>query len=480
MKKAKSIANHVAQQATSFETLRQIVSATSPNSRPRRHREFHHALAGQTSGFERGRSTSLDEFDSDSKTVRLDQRGKARDDGYQTREHEQGIMPTTSATLRYAMQPSPPSPSRSLEPVVGNHSSSTQIGMGGYVRPERKISPHRQQSRRRLPPAVAPFQERKGQHQTQDLTSTGSLSDEDNGEQEDVLDTAPPSDLDERFPALSPQPSPLNSRRHGQVGRSPHIEGVSSVTDREERFQMRMRADTPKTDGQWQYGEAGPPFYPDELRQDDSRWNETKGMVDAFLSSKEHQRRGSATNAHQRSIGNLETRMVSSDTTRQHLSGRQESGIAKTPLSASTVLDRIDSVTNEVHALRSQIAELVTLIPRLLVAGVEPGRGISDVVADVAELGRDHRIQSQEQETIHLPNPIKIQSLLLHLDFLVHHRAVPLTDGAVTGDAPARSERDILHVCESRNLDLIREKVTDWEGVMRGREPVGLVRKGSQ
>ncbi|KAJ9119339.1 hypothetical protein QFC24_005810 [Naganishia onofrii] len=92
--------------------------------------------------------------------------------------------------------------------------------------------------------ASRPVADTVQRHETQYLRNADSSSD-DNGRPKDVLDTAPPSDLDARSPASSPPPSPINSRRrHAKdVERDQHAESPSSVADNHERSQTQGNGD---------------------------------------------------------------------------------------------------------------------------------------------------------------------------------------------------------------------------------------------
>ncbi|KAJ9095250.1 hypothetical protein QFC21_005616 [Naganishia friedmannii] len=508
--------------ASSFEALRQVVSATvSPNSRPRRRRVDHGTLQEQDTSAERARDASVDEADSDYRTARRDQQRRGGHATAQTRDLDQtlsspaeqsvpsprvsattphvaphrGIDHSTtrsrhvSATLRYAMQPFPPSSSLNREPAPGTQLLSPQRGMHRYAN-QLEISPRRHPSQRRLSAMLSPDEGTAEPSRTRYSRNPGSSSDDDDDDDgrsgEDVLDTAPPSDLDARFPALSPQPSPLNSRRHHtqQVKHIAHTESAGSAVYRPEGFQPQNNGFMFAPDGEGRHDLNGL-LLPEELREDNSRWNETEEFVNSFLHTRKAQRPNPTTlKEDQRLTANPETRSMSPDITPRHRPPSQRNGIAETYYSESAaVLQRIDTVTDQVHALRVQVAGLVTLISRLLGAGLDPCRNASDDAVHGAGFSHGHGIVAEEQETSRLPNPNQVKSLLLHLDGLVHNRGVPLDDDTVPRDDTPWANSDIFRVCETRNLDFIRERITDWEGVVRGKErqqPKRLARKGSQ
>lgn len=183
--------------------------------------------------------------------------------------------------------------------------------------------------------------------------STSTSTSESRDERRDVFDTAPPSDLDIRFPALSPEPSPLNSRRRGTaetVGDIPEREPsgddeiASELSDRNPHPEEAVSA----------MAEVGMPDF-------DLRWRETKHLVDSYLSNRQHQLPGAFTEIHSHeAISVHETPLAP-----QTYSGYYPSNeIVNGSGSGGAVMDRLEAVTEEVQALREQVAELSNLLSR--------------------------------------------------------------------------------------------------------------------
>ncbi|KAJ9112716.1 hypothetical protein QFC22_006218 [Naganishia vaughanmartiniae] len=291
------------------------------------------------------------------------------------------------------MQPFPPSTSRTgkLEPPLH---SSFQADNNRYAN-EMKISPCRHHLRRRLSPTATPVEHTAERYRTRHFHKSGNSSDDDEGRAEDVLDTAPPSDLDARFPALSPQPSPLNSRRRHtrEFHQTPHTESVSPAADRQERDQTRANEDVFASGGQARYDIHSLSFA-EESQEDNSRWNATQDLVNSFLSTRKQEKQNPKTRGDQQGTTALESGRMSPDLTQRFHPGYRENGSTGTHQSDTAMLQRLDTVTDEVHALRNQVADLVTLISRALVvvpnprAAEERETGILRVSSTLGNLAR--------------------------------------------------------------------------------------------
>jgi hypothetical protein len=248
---------------------------------------------------------------------------------------------------------------------------------------------------------------------TQHFRNTGSSSD-GSGRPEDVLDTAPPSDLDARFPALSPQPSPLNSRRRHakEVERNQHVESPSSVADNHERSQTQENGDVFASGRNARYGMSGLSFAT-ESHEDEVRWNDTQKLVNSFLFTRKQQRPQTTVDADQQYIASLSTGSVSPHLTQRYQSRYRKNDIAEIYNPDTPVLQRIDTVTSEVHALRSQVADLATLISRLLRTGPDPSRNEVGEAGNGSELNKGHGIETEDEETSHVPVCPELKALSL-------------------------------------------------------------------
>lgn len=309
------------------------------------------------------------------------------------------------------MQSSPPSSSRTREPVLGSHVTSLQIGMNRYTNNDKVPQRRQHQSRRRLSPMTRPVADTAQQYETQYLRNTGSLSD-GNGRPEDVLDTAPPSDLDARFPALSPQPSPLNSRRRyaKEVERNRHAESPSSATENDEHFQTQDNGDV-FASGRNARDDVSGLSFAKESGEDEVRWNDTQKLVNSFLSTRKQQRPQTTVDADQQYIASLSTGSVSPHLTQRYQSRYRKNDIAEIYHPDSVVMQRIDTVTSEVHALRKQVADLATLISRLLRNGPDPSRNEGGEAGNGNESDKGHGIETEDEETSRLPVCSKLKAL---------------------------------------------------------------------
>jgi hypothetical protein len=176
--------------------------------------------------------------------------------------------------------------------------------------------------------------------------------------QGDVFDTAPPSDLDIRFPALSPQPSPLNSRRRspadidGNMSRREDPEVDATFTDLSEANE---------------YPDGTVPAFAEVAIPDlDSRWRETKDLVDSYMHNR--QRRSSVALVERQHRGAIAMNETALPVTTQS-AYNPNSEIANGPGMGEAVMERLAAVTDEVQALREQVAELSSMLSRNLGEG---------------------------------------------------------------------------------------------------------------
>ncbi|KAI5450160.1 hypothetical protein NCC49_003309 [Naganishia albida] len=271
----------------------------------------------------------------------------------------------------------------------------------------------------------------------------------------DVFDTAPPSDLDIRFPALLPQPSPLNSRRRG-----------TAQDDGENRGEEAFGVDGTGGD----LSEADQ--HPDEtmsalaevrLPDFDSRWKETKELVDSYMQNLHRRSSTALVESHHRFTIPMNESAIPVATQPVH---EPNGDIADGSGIGGAVMNRLEAVTDEVQALREQVAELSNMLVRNL-AG-ESGFGSSARHVDDGErrqLEDSHRAGQRNSSQIEKP----IYTFLAHLDSLVHERYEPGdTNGATPRQVP--DEVAIARICEPINLEILQSRIEEWERMARRRK----------
>lgn len=209
----------------------------------------------------------------------------------------------------------------------------------------------------------------------------------------DVFDTAPPSDLDIRFPALSPQPSPLNSRRRDTAQDDGEIPG-------EEAFGVDG------TGGDLSEADQHPDETTSALAQVrltdfDSRWKETKELVDSYMQNLNRRSSTALVESHHRFAIPMNESAIPVATQSVH---EPNGDIADGSGIGGAVMNRLEAVTDEVQALREQVAELSNMLERNL-AG-ESGFGSSAGHVDDGErrqLEDSHRAGQRNSSQIEKP-----------------------------------------------------------------------------
>jgi hypothetical protein len=266
--------------------------------------------------------------------------------------------------------------------------------------------PYPTQQRPPIPPEpYSPFRRRRNQQEANDrpesLAMSSSTEDSQDG-RSDLFDTAPPSDLDLRFPALSPQPSPLNSRR-----RSGSRQGREDMVE-EAEFQTIETGNL--ADGH--AGQTSTSNLAVDVPDIDVRWQSTKRLVDNYMNS--HRQSGSHTSPdipdHEESPEHETARIARFRPVEhvQHPAGQMEIVDA----SNRAIFDRLDAVTEEVRALRQQVAELHAVLN--LVVG-----GRSTQETSMRKVVRDRQVMDgmhlEEAESLdNIPSPVSLISTIAY------------------------------------------------------------------
>lgn len=254
------------------------------------------------------------------------------------------------------VHPSDHNPQALMEPSPRRRNPN----LNGEVQYERP-GPIQQQPK--VPPEpYPPFRRLRDQQRTNSQPESPAMSSSSGTSQDgrsDFFDTAPPSDLDLRFPALSPQPSPLNSRRRGGSRQGREEAVVDSVANNSE---------TGNSPDDGQAGQTLTNILAVDVPDVDVRWQSTKRLVENYM--RDHRRTASHSSpdipdreqSPERETARIARFRPMEDA--QHSAGPIEIVDA----SNRAVFDRLDAVTSEVRALRQQVAELHAVL-NLVVGG---------------------------------------------------------------------------------------------------------------
>lgn len=230
------------------------------------------------------------------------------------------------------------------------HSGTSSANGIEHPRPTRRRD---QSVRERLSHRPVSSRLEVGGRRTESLPGSTSTSESQDG-QRDVFDTAPPSDLDIRFPALSPQPSPLNSRRHAPVDRFGDVYTTGQASNVDEITVRLPGGDQQAEETISALAEVGLPDF-------DSRWKETQQLVDSYLSNRHVHSSGALDVSHDRRA-NLANEPLHASHSRPIYSTGNE--VTYGSALGGAVMNRLDAVTEEVQALRQQVAELSDILSK--------------------------------------------------------------------------------------------------------------------
>ena len=406
------------QHTTSFEQLRQIVSTTSPNSKPRRHRQNLHATRSAET------ESHAEELTGNDSEVFANQPasvhhvsfavGEPRVCGLILSNFEKGGTGSSDQTAdtRYPSEDTPrrrrqrvdfpPHSSIMAIPELPTQSSRTKRPweVSDQARQAARQSVH---EKTQIPPErYSTFEQRRhipGENIRPESLASSISTTESQHSRSDFFDTAPPSDLDLRFPALSPQPSPLNSRRRrgSRQGRGVIDGDAESERDKTDVGVLETQEES-----------AAVPSSNLHIPDIDLRWQSTKRLVDDYINS----RRNRSANASPDISNHEETPIHQASQVRLEHQVEDSTTLADMAnFSNRAVVDRLDTVTGEVRALRHQVTELQSMLDMMV-----SGRSGAIETTRKTVTGRNPSGDSQPEEGASfskLPSPVSSPCLVI-------------------------------------------------------------------
>lgn len=399
------------QQTTSFEQLRQIVSATSPNSKPRRRRQnLHETRSAEVAGRAEGTAGEVGEVYPDrpasvhhvSFVV-----GKHRICGLILSNFEKGDTVSFNQMADTAY-PSEVTPRRRRQRVdVPPHSSSIAISESptrssptrlrrdadDQARQEARQSIHQ---KNQIPPErYSTFGQRRhvpGVYKRPESLASSISTTESQHSRSDFFDTAPPSDLDLRFPALSPQPSPLTSRRRRGLRQGSGAMDGDAESERDETGEGALET---------QEESAAVPSSNLHVPDIDLRWQSTKRLADDYINSRRNRSADASPDT-----SNREEKPIhqASQLRPAHQVEGTTAPADMANFSNRAVMDRLDTVTDEVRALRHQVTELQSMLDMMV-----SGRSGAIKTTRKANTGRNPSGDTHSEDEAsfsNLPSPV--------------------------------------------------------------------------